>query len=127
LVLIGKDLILGLGNSSLLSHELLSTLKKKNITYLYQASGSSRPGTICSEWKDSGDLALTRILAKEWDLYCRDLSGSGIHLQDIDDELKWIGGDKSGALSSKMSIMPLLLKFGSNPFAVGGKICGLGI
>jgi len=40
-------------------------------------------------------------VAKEWDLFYRALIGSGIQLQDILDELKWIGGDKSGLLYVK--------------------------
>jgi len=47
------------------------------------------------------DLKKASDLAKEWDLYCRTLTSSGIHLQDIDDKLKWIEGDKSGVLTVK--------------------------
>jgi hypothetical protein len=36
-VLIGKDMIMELGNTSILSQELISSLKQKNITFLYQA------------------------------------------------------------------------------------------
>jgi hypothetical protein len=40
-------------------------------------------------------------LALEWDSYCRALSGSGIYLQDRDDELYWTSDDKSGILTVK--------------------------
>jgi hypothetical protein len=93
-VLIGKDLILGMGNSSLLSRELLTVLKHKNISYLYQARGINMPGIITTQWKNSFDLRLTGELAKEWDFYCRDLIGVGVQLHNKDDELKWIGEDK---------------------------------
>jgi hypothetical protein len=41
-VLLGLDNILGLGNSSFLSHQLISELKRNNMVYLYQAIGKSR-------------------------------------------------------------------------------------
>jgi hypothetical protein len=126
-VLIGKDMIMGLGNSSLLSHELLTSLNQKNISFLYQARGCPRPGTIFSVWKDSGELALTGDLEKEWDCYCIALSGSGIYLQDIDDELKWIGGDKSGVLTVKNVYSAIASIIWQQPIAVGGKVYGLGI
>jgi hypothetical protein len=40
-------------------------------------------------------------LAKEWECYYNLPSGVGIQLQDREDELKWSGGDKSGALTVK--------------------------
>jgi hypothetical protein len=57
-------MILGMGNTSLLSQELLTSLKQRNICFLYQARGSIRPGTICSQWKESVDLGLMGDLEK---------------------------------------------------------------
>jgi hypothetical protein len=122
-VLIGKDMILGLGNTSFLSQELLFSLKQKNITFLYQARGIIRPGTISSQWKDSDELGLTGDLAKEWDLYCRALIGSGVQLQDRSDELKWIGGDKSGILSVKNVYCALASKIWQQPIVGWRRKC----
>jgi hypothetical protein len=40
-------------------------------------------------------------LALEWDDFCKVLSGSGVQLQNKEDELMWTGGDKSGLISVK--------------------------
>jgi hypothetical protein len=100
-ILIGKDLILGLGSSSLLSPELLCSLNQRKLSFLYQARGGSQTNYFDSYWKDSGELALSGDLATEWDYYCSLLSISGIQLQDREDELKWTGGDKSSVLTIK--------------------------
>jgi len=110
-------MIMGMGNSSILSQELLSSLKQRNISLLYQARGSIRPSIICSQWKDSVELGLTRDLAKEWDFYYRALIGSGVQLQDIFDELKWIGCDNSSELSVKSVYCALALKIWQHPIS----------
>jgi hypothetical protein len=50
-VLIGLDKILGIGNTSLLSRDLLLALKNKNIRYLYQAKAQSSWGFITNQWR----------------------------------------------------------------------------
>jgi hypothetical protein len=57
-VLIGLDKILGIGDSSLLSQELLMALKNKDICYLYQARAQSSTGFITDQWKSNLDLGL---------------------------------------------------------------------
>jgi hypothetical protein len=47
-VLIGKDEILGLGLNSFLLHELITSLRQRNIHYLYQARGADRLGASLS-------------------------------------------------------------------------------
>jgi hypothetical protein len=42
---IGKDMILGLGPSALLSPMLITELSQRNINLLYQASGGTRSGS----------------------------------------------------------------------------------
>jgi hypothetical protein len=42
-----------------------------------------------------GDLAL------EWDFFCRALIGTGVQIQNKEDELIWTGGDNSGILTVK--------------------------
>jgi hypothetical protein len=58
-ILIGKDLILGLGSSSLLYPNLLSSLNQRKLSFLYQAIGGSQTRSFGSYWKDSGELALS--------------------------------------------------------------------
>jgi len=99
--LIGVDKILGIGDSSFLSQELLLALKHKYVCYLYQARAFSSSGFITDQWISSSDLGLSGNLALEWSSFCKDLVISGIHLQPIDDFLLWTGGDQSGMLTVK--------------------------
>jgi hypothetical protein len=93
--------ILGLGYASLLSQDLLSALKIKNIRYLFQSSAQTSMGYVIAQWKDSSDLELSGDLALEWGFFCKDLIGLGIQLQQREDKLIWIGGDNSSILSVK--------------------------
>ena len=45
-IIIGKDLILGLGSKVFLSDDLIQALNLKDVHYLYQASRVLRPRTI---------------------------------------------------------------------------------
>jgi hypothetical protein len=100
-ILIGKDVIMGMGKDSILSNEMILLLNFKNVYLLYQARCAHPQGTICTNWLDSADLGLEGELAAEWEMYRRNLIGSGIHLLESLDELKWTGGDNSGQLSVK--------------------------
>jgi hypothetical protein len=92
--MIGNDRILGLGKSSFLSLQLITMLKEKNLIYLYQAKGKSRPGFISENWKTSEEFGLIGELASEWDGYCMEINGAGVQLHNFDDEIIWTGGDK---------------------------------
>jgi hypothetical protein len=98
-ILIGKDLILGLGSSSLLYPKILRSLNHRKLSFLYQPRGGSWTGSFDSYWKDNGEITLSREITIEWDYYCSSLSGSGIQIQDMEDELKWTGGYISGVLT----------------------------
>jgi hypothetical protein len=100
-IILGKDLILGMGKDSILSEDLVVSLNQKNVYYLYQASRDLCPGTICSIWLDSEDLGLAGDLALEWEMFRRALIDSGVQLLDRPDVLKWTGGDYSGQLTVK--------------------------
>jgi hypothetical protein len=117
-VQLGRDRILGMGNSSFLSQNLLSILKQKNITLLYQARGPTRPDSFSSQWIESDDLGITEEVAEEWDLFRRALMGSGVYLQDRADELMWTGGDKSGLLFVKNAYNALMTTLWMQP--IGG-------
>jgi len=44
------------------------------------------------------------ILAEEWDALCKKLNNAGIQLQNTNDVLIWLGGDRSGNISVKKYI-----------------------
>jgi len=62
-------------------------LKEKNMMYLYQAKGKSRPGFISKNWISSEEIGLRGNLASEWDGYCSELIGAGVQLKNYDDEI----------------------------------------
>jgi hypothetical protein len=101
LIDLGKDQILGMGDSSFLSINLLDALKDQNILSLAQARNLTSDQSFSSYWLTSDDLGFEGDLALEWDLYRRALIDSGALIQDRPDQLLWIGGDKSGVPSVK--------------------------
>jgi len=98
---IGEDEILGLGNNSLLSLELIITLQQRSIYYLYQARGSGRTGVVLAQWKSSEEMGIIGEEVSEWDHYYKTLVNSGILLTDRLYKLIWTGGDRSGNISTK--------------------------
>jgi hypothetical protein len=92
LVLIGLDKILGIGNASILSQDILMVLKNQNIFYLYQVKAQSSWGYVIDQWRSSEDLGLTGNIALEWKNYIRVLISSGIQLHPGEDILLWVGG-----------------------------------
>jgi hypothetical protein len=90
-IVIGKDVILGMGKDSFLTKELVDRLNQKNVHLLYQASCDLLQGTLCSTWLDCTTLELEGDLALEWEKYRKLLISSGIHLQDRPDVLLWTG------------------------------------
>lgn len=91
-VLIGMDKIQGMGDSSLLSQELLVALKHNDIHYLYQARALSSSDFITDQWKSSLDLGLSKNLALEWSSFRKALVSFGIHLHPTNDILLQTGG-----------------------------------
>jgi hypothetical protein len=77
LIDLGKDRILGMGDRSFLSINLMDALKDQNILTLAQARNISSDQTISSYWLTNEDLGLEGDLALEWDLYRRSLIDSG--------------------------------------------------
>jgi hypothetical protein len=88
-IIIGKDVILGMGIDSFLSNELVATLNQKNVYLLYQVGCDFTQGLICSNWIDSAALGLEGDLAAEWEMFRRNLIGAGIQLLDRLDVLLW--------------------------------------
>jgi hypothetical protein len=109
-VLIGLEKILGMGNTSLLSSELLLALKNHHIRYLYQAKAQTSWGFVIDQWRSSEDLGLTGNLALEWKNYIRALNSSGVQLRTGEDNLLWTGGDQSRVLSAKNVYNALAIK-----------------
>ena len=109
-ILIGLDKILGIGNTTILSQELLLALKIQNIFYLYQTKAQSSWGYISNQWRSSEDLGLLGILALEWKTYIRALICSGVQLRSGEDILLWTGGNQSVFLQEKNVYNALALK-----------------
>jgi hypothetical protein len=108
LIALGRDMILGMGDKSFLSSNLLSELRQRNITSLSQARRHIDPLSSSSFWINSTELGFTGDMATEWDRFQRELIDSGAFLQDIEDELMWIGGDNSGSLTVKNTYLAIL-------------------
>jgi hypothetical protein len=107
-----------LGDRSYLSQTLLSFLRQKNITLLFQARGPLVKNPYSAHWIRSNELGITGELAEEWEHYRKALIGSGAFIQDKVDELMWTGGDNSGFLSVKNAYNALLSTLRMQP--VGG-------
>jgi len=93
LIALRKDRILGLGNNSFLSCNLLSMLNHRNILTLAQARRHSDNQHLSSYWLSNSDLGFSRDIAAEWDLFRRALIDTGAILRNTEDDLMWIGGD----------------------------------
>jgi hypothetical protein len=98
-ILIGKDCILGMGQSAILSEELIEAINRKGIYYLFQAKALAQVGRITSNWISSVDLDLSGQLQEEWQAYRCALINNGITLQEKSDLLKWTGGNMSGQVT----------------------------
>jgi hypothetical protein len=98
---VGKDVIIGLGQEAILSRELITSLNQKHIFLLYQASRTWTGNATGTSWISSVELGLDEPLAEEWERYTQLLRDSGIALVEKQDELIWMGGDKSGHISVK--------------------------
>jgi len=96
---IGHDHILGLGDSSFLSIQLINYLHSSHICYLLHAKDTTGFDSTSHCWHSSVDLGLQVALAEEWDTCIKSLSSAGIKLHEREDALLWIGGDSSGCPS----------------------------
>lgn len=93
--------ILGLGQTSYLSPQLITLLNSKYTRYLFQARIYNKIGTPTKGWKSSLDLELPTELVAQWDSYCLELTRVGIQLHDVEDQFIWSGEDSSGHISVK--------------------------
>jgi hypothetical protein len=92
-IIIGRDAILGMGQTSFFLWIWYYELNRKHIYFLYQASRSISVGLLGQNWVSSTELGLREDLAPEWESFRRLLLDSGIVLTERRDELIWIGGD----------------------------------
>jgi len=111
-IILGKDVLLGMGKDSILSKYLFLLLNKKNVYFLYQAR--LHQGTIFPNWLESKDFLLEGDLVVEWEKYKINLIGSGVQLLERSDELKWTGGDNSGKITVKNVYNALASKIWKN-------------
>jgi ribonuclease HI len=98
---IGRDLILGLGERSLLSPPLRLHLQNLGITALNQVRSSTVAFPLPDAWKNCSELSLCDPLASEWTRYTTSLKSAGISLSADPDGLVWAGGDATGVISVK--------------------------
>jgi hypothetical protein len=91
-IIMGKDEILGMGNASYLSTELIKHLNDNKVYYLYQVRRVTAHGTFCTNSLTNFDLGLVGDLALEWDHFRHGLIEAVIALSDSQDELRWTGG-----------------------------------
>jgi hypothetical protein len=100
-IMVGCDCILGMGESTILSEELIRIINRQGIHHLYQAAENNRAGTSTSIWYSRVALNLLGQHLIEWELFRRDLIKSGVQLHDLPEALIWTGGDKTGITSVK--------------------------
>lgn len=82
LIAIGRDTILGIGDLSLFSSELIAKLNSKQVLTLAQASNARDPGTLAEIWKSSIELELAGHLALECS-FTAELNKAGVTLKGI--------------------------------------------
>jgi hypothetical protein len=88
----GRDQIMGMGQNSFLSKSLMTTLKDRGITFLYQVRNTSLNAPLNTYWIDATQLGINSDLSMEWEQYRRALMGAGIQLAPTEDELSWLVG-----------------------------------
>jgi hypothetical protein len=88
-----------LGDATTLPPQLIAHLHFKNIWYLYQARDQSISASFPDRWISNDALELNTELAPLWNTLCLALAHSGIHLNELDDQLQWLGGDHLGKLT----------------------------
>jgi hypothetical protein len=100
-VALGKDCILGIGDSSYLSIPLQASLKERNLENLAQARNPSNTTFLSDYWVKSNDLGLEEDLAIEWDSYRKNFIDAGVILQEGLDQIMWTGRDSPGNPSTR--------------------------
>jgi hypothetical protein len=102
LICVGRDRILGIGDTSFLNEELITLLNQKQVSTLAQASLARDTFTYAEVWQSSTELELTGKHATEWDNYTVALSGVGIAIKEFSKDIMiWIGGNASGRMTDK--------------------------
>jgi ribonuclease HI len=105
---LGKDLILGLEDNSLLSPSICLHLRSLNLLTLDRVQLPTSDHILPDSWLDCGDLSFSGQRAAEWSCFTLALRSAGITLTDLPDTLLWAGGDASGIISVKNLYTTLL-------------------
>jgi len=100
-IMIGRDRILGMGVSTVLSKDLIQAINRKGIYYFHQAFEDPRAGMVATNWYSGEALELVGPLLVERHNFRCDLINSGILFQDKPDALILTGGDQTGIISVK--------------------------
>jgi ribonuclease HI len=98
---IGRDMIVGLEDRSLLHPVLCSKLTSQNILYLAQINLPTGSSTLPDQWMGSSELSLIGQRALEWNQFTLELKLAGLSLSQEPDTILWTGGDGSGIPSVK--------------------------
>jgi hypothetical protein len=101
-----------MGDKSFLSCNLLSKLRQHNINSISQARRLIDRRPSSSIWISNNELGFFGDIATEWDYFRWALIDFGSYIQDLEDELMWIGGDNSGYLTVKNIYLALLSTLG---------------
>jgi ribonuclease HI len=105
---IGRDKIIGMEDSSILSPVLCSKLVSLNLLHLAQVGIPSGSPYIPDFWLGCTELSLSGREAMEWNRFTSELKNAGISLVVEPDSLMWAGGDASGIISVKNIYIALI-------------------
>ena len=79
----GIDSICGMGDNSIISHDLVTELHRKNLFVLKDIQRDSG----LKYWADTSELGLTRSFAEEWDRYISSPNHGNVTLTESTDKL----------------------------------------
>jgi hypothetical protein len=98
---IGRDMIVGMEDCSILPPDMCSDLLSQNFPYLAQIKIPTASPSLPDNWKGVRDLSFIGWRAIAWNHYTAELKCAGISLKEEPDSLVWAGGDASGIPSVK--------------------------
>jgi hypothetical protein len=107
-IFLGRDKIIGMEDSSILSPTLISKLVSSNLIHLAQVGSPSGSPYLPDFWLGGTELSLSGQEVVEWTRFTSALKNAGISLIEEPDSLRWAGGDASGFISVKNIYIALI-------------------
>jgi hypothetical protein len=123
---LGRDRILGMGDTTTLPPQLIAQMHIKNVRYLFQARDRSIPHCSPDKWLTSDALGLNAEHAILWNSLCSNLALSGIILNDFDDHLSGRGEITLENSQFRMFIQPFQIHSGTIISEAGENTSGPG-